>query len=122
MKRETEYNNALDYLGREIPDEKPLAVPVQVRRVSEVDRVRYIVREMMSRQAMDSGEESFDEADDFDVGDDDAMEQPYEAVFEPPVIEGPAVQQDLLSKDNLAVPSPGVDAASPGPSDAPSGA
>lgn len=108
--------NELDERGREICDDTPAAVPVRISRVSEVDRVRYIVREMMSRQAELEGNESFDEADDFDVGDDDFPENPFEPNFEPEVVEGaslsppPARQPDADASEPAGSES-GTDAA-----------
>lgn len=52
-------------------------------RISNVDRVRQIIRHEMFRQQQDSEHESFEEADDFDLPDDEQWVSPYEERFEP---------------------------------------
>lgn len=63
----------------EIPDPNPLEVPL-FRPLSIHEEIKRFVRSEMSRQAQEQGQESFEEADDFDVGDDDEIQSPYEMV------------------------------------------
>lgn len=70
--------------GAEVPDPVPLEPPVGfVRRPSLTEQIRDMVRSEAVRAAAESqGMESFEEADDFSVEDDDPS-TPYEAEFEP---------------------------------------
>lgn len=72
----------LDEKGYEIPDQTPVAVPVRMQRY-ERDHIREIIRQEMSRQAEDQGFETWEESDDFDVGDDFDPISPYEEQFDP---------------------------------------
>lgn len=74
----------IDKQGREVLDPVPMAPPVDLKAPSELDRVRRLIREELSRKAEEHGEETFEEADDFEVGDDYDPTSPYEYEFEPP--------------------------------------
>lgn len=64
-------------------DDTPVAVPLKFKAVeTSTERMRRIIREEMSRAAEDQGHETFEEADDFDVGDDYDPRSPYEMTFE----------------------------------------
>ena len=107
-----------DLLGREIPDEVPVAPPLgYIRQPSMVEHMREMVRsELLRREALSAGFESFDEADDFDVPDEDPLEfsgYEYEAVFEPPVPDRPVRPEDDSPKPAEPAPAP---APSPAPS------
>lgn len=68
-----------DEYGREIPDPRPIAVPANWQRpLSLHDQIKRFIRTEMSRSAEDSGEESFEDADDFDVDEDPDPFSPYE--------------------------------------------
>lgn len=72
--------------GREYPDPRVMATPAKFTKAPSMEeRLRRMVREELSRSAADVGAETFDEADDFDVGDDDEFDpySPYEEVFDP---------------------------------------
>lgn len=61
-----------DERGREIPDQTPVEMPIGYRRpLTMEERMQKYIREEMSRRAADDGMESFEEADDFDVEDED---------------------------------------------------
>lgn len=65
--------------GCEILDDTPVALPVRFKRPeSLVAQVQRLVAGEMSRLAEQAGYESFDEADDFDVGDEDDLRSQYE--------------------------------------------
>lgn len=68
----------IDAQGREVLDDTPIAVPLKFKRQSFIDHIQTLVRQEMSRMALDQGHESFEEADDFDVGDEDWIRTPYE--------------------------------------------
>lgn len=83
--------SSLDDKGREILDTTPIAPPVGFREhPSMVEVIRDMIRsEKLRQQLEDADMETFEEADDFDVGDDDDMDHstPYENDFDPPVRE-----------------------------------
>lgn len=68
-----------DERGREIPDPTPVEVPLRFRGQESTDeRIRRIIRETISRQAAESGWESFDDANDFEVDEDPDPVSQYE--------------------------------------------
>lgn len=59
--------------GRELPDPKPLELPAGMKRPETLqEQIRRMIRSDVSTFATDHGAESFDEANDFDMEDDDA--------------------------------------------------
>lgn len=69
-----------DSRGREIPDNTPMVAPMR-RQPSLTELIRASVREEFSRQAHEAGMETFEEADDFDVDDDEPeLESQYVVV------------------------------------------
>ena len=76
--------SALNSSGHEIPDSVPLAGSLGQRRARSIrDNVVEILRSEKWREAMEeNGEETFEEADDFDVDDDFDPSTPYEEFFE----------------------------------------
>lgn len=79
----------LDEKGREKVDGVPLAPPIGYRKeVSQTERIRNMIRSEHLRMAAElAGKETFEEADDFDVGDDLDPSSPYEVIFDPVDIE-----------------------------------
>lgn len=73
----------LNEKGHEILDETPVSVPFKIQRRSYFDHVREFIRQEVSRNALETGHETFEEADDFDVGDDYDPSSPYEMQFDP---------------------------------------
>ncbi len=75
----------LDENGHEIPDSRPLAVPVGFERPETLaEQVQRLVRGGLSRAAEADGFESFEDAEDFDI--DDEPDDPstiYETHFDP---------------------------------------
>lgn len=68
-----------DSRGWEIPDQTPVARPVGwTAPESLTEQIRRLVRGELSRQAVEAGHESFEEADDFEVGDDFDPQSPWE--------------------------------------------
>lgn len=69
-----------------IPDPTPVAPPLgYTRQPSITERIREMVRSEHLRQAAEAaGVETFEEANDFEVGDDFDPASPYEEVYEPP--------------------------------------
>lgn len=62
-----------DDQGRELPDPKPVALPLGAKRPESItEQIRRLIRGEMSRQAVEEGNESFEEANDFDVDEPDA--------------------------------------------------
>lgn len=71
--------------GSEVPDPVPIAPPVGYVRTKPIrEQLREMVQsEALARAARDSGNETFEEAEDFDVGDDIDPRSPWEEQFEP---------------------------------------
>lgn len=60
----------MDSEGREIPNPNPIVFHLPGQVVTEYDRVRELIARELAFQASVRGEETFDEANDFDVDDD----------------------------------------------------
>lgn len=71
--------------GSEVPDPKPVALPVGFERPESIhDLIRRLVTDPSIRDEMKNAElESFDEADDFDIEDDVMVNSPHEDVYDP---------------------------------------
>lgn len=68
-----------DEFGREIPDNTPVEMPLGLRMPKPLQElIKDIVRHQMSQEAAEEGRETFDEANDFDVEDDEIPASPYE--------------------------------------------
>lgn len=108
-----------DESGSEIPDPNPMQPPVGYnRQPSLAEQIRaMVVSENLRREAEAAGMETFEEADDFDVGDDFEEERhsPYEGNFDPMTpheraalsTQGRDVDKILTPEDvELATPKP----------------
>jgi hypothetical protein len=74
----------LDENGREIPDPRPLRLPAGFKKPETLaEQVQRLVRTHISREAAESGHETFEESEDFDVDDDPDISTPYETFFDP---------------------------------------
>lgn len=76
--------------GKFIPDAVPMAPPIGYKRQpSMVEIVRNMVRsEKLAEEARTAGMETFEESEDFDVGDDgEDLRSGFENDFDPPVSE-----------------------------------
>lgn len=73
-----------DEEGRELMDPTPIAPPIGYRKSPSIsEQIRTMIRsEKLRQEAEEAGYETFEEADDFEVGDFDPK-SPYEEVFEP---------------------------------------
>lgn len=70
--------------GAEMPDPRPMQIPVGFRRPETLaEQVQRLVRTSISRHAEMQGFETFEESEDFDVGDDFDPRTPYETYFDP---------------------------------------
>lgn len=72
--------------GEEIPDPRPVALPVGFKRPQSLqERMKYLLRsEELQRAQERAGIETFDEADDFEVDEQDPLQgTPYEDDFDP---------------------------------------
>lgn len=96
-----------DEHGREILDPTPVAMPVGFKRPPSLDeRIRAFVRTELSRQAAEEGNETFEEADDFDVPDEE--ESPLSRYELTPMQEEAAFgrdRDDLEKEEGPADPS-----------------
>lgn len=67
-----------DYVDRHIqhePETTPVEIPVQGENLNYHDEMRRIVRDELSKQADANEQETFEDADDFDTGDEDPPTQ-----------------------------------------------
>lgn len=78
------HNPKLNKTGAEIHNEPPVAVPANYKRPPTLaEQVRQMCRTHLSRMAQEQGQESWEDADDFEVGDDFDPSSPHELVFDP---------------------------------------
>jgi len=78
-----------DYLGREKPDPRPVEVPIgRGRAESLADQIKRLVRENLSQVAAREGYETLEEADDFDIDDEEGELLTSYEVVELPLVEG----------------------------------
>lgn len=78
-----EYQSKYDANGAELMDSTPISASLRVRPQSEYQRMRALIRQELSMEAAANGLESWEEANDFDVGDDFDPSTPYEEQFDP---------------------------------------
>lgn len=76
----------LNEYGLETPDPTPVAPPVgYIKQPSMFQQMRDLIRsERLAAIAESQGAETFEQADDFDVGEDYDPTSPYEEHFDPP--------------------------------------
>jgi len=89
--------------GHEVLDDTPIALPLRLSRPpSRLEELRSLLN-VVNREALTNGQETFQEADDFNVGDDYDPRSPWEL----------SADQELYVESTLATgtPPPGV----PGP-------
>lgn len=72
-----------DEHGREILDQTPISISVPFQ--TDRDRIREMIRREISQHAQDTGMETFEEANDFEVDNDDSYDpsSPWEEQFDP---------------------------------------
>lgn len=83
------YTKQIGKDGREYGDDTPIAPPVGYKRQpTMVEIIRSQVRDaLLARDLAAQGVETFEEADDFEIGDDYDPSTPYENDFDPPIRE-----------------------------------
>lgn len=100
-----------DTKGREIPDPRPLELaPGSIRPESLQSMMQRLIREQLSRHAVEQGEESFEEANDFDIEDED-FDDPltkYEEMGVEHVNAGESEEGPAISGNASAAESPGL--------------
>jgi len=73
----------LDERGHEVLDPTPMEIPLGFKRPPTLqEQIRQLIRTEMSQNAKGKGMETFEEADDFEVGDDFDPSSPYELNFD----------------------------------------
>lgn len=89
-------------------DDTPVSVPVKFNRPPSLhEQIKSLIRREVSQTAVNSGMESFEEADDFEVGDDYDPQSPYEAIFDPETLdknEAEAVSEFLKQRREQTSP------------------
>jgi len=72
--------------GEEILDTTPVSIPVSIKPPMPLnERIKQMIRYEASLYAQQNGQETFDEADDFEVGDKEDFHSPWEENFDPQV-------------------------------------
>lgn len=95
-----------DDRGRQIPDQRPVEVPLELRRpLSIQEEIKRFVRQELSRRAEASALETFEESDDFELDDeDDVPATQYELILVPePGDVDPSIPFAKPAKPNEAV-------------------
>lgn len=89
----------LDENGHELLDSTPIALPLDAKRPETLaQQIQRLVRTHISREAEEAGLESFEDAEDFDVGEEDFdPSSPYEEIFDP--VLGRAITVDEFRKN-----------------------
>lgn len=102
-----------DEKGRQIPDTTPVAVPLAYRGGQTMeDRLRMFIRAQLSQHAAEAGHETFEEASDFDVPDEEELIlSPYEIPEGQPDGPGGIPEADPAPPD----PAPAPPAPAPAP-------
>lgn len=108
MIEERPTSSTLDENGHEIPDSRPLMPALKLKREpSLAERIRQMVRsDRLAEEARNAGHETFEEADDFEVGDDYDPESPYEMDFDPRPQAAPPQAEPAKQPDSGANPEP----------------
>lgn len=93
----------LDEHGHEVVSNVPEAPPLGWKRQpTMVDHIREMVRsERLRQEAAEAGAETFEEAEDFEIGDDLDPTSPYEAEFEP--LSSVKARKDIADKEEEIV-------------------
>lgn len=98
----------LDEKGREIVSPLPMEPPVGYRKQpSMVEIIREQIRSaQLAQWAEQQGYETFEEADDFEIGDDFEPHSPWENDFDPPISELTKAGQAAIKAREAASPPP----------------
>lgn len=109
--------HSLNSNGHEVVDNTPMAPPVGYKHVpSMVDIIRAQIRaEKLRLEAEEAGLETFDEADDFEVGDDYDPTSPYEEQFEPVAVPPSAATTGAAAAPAAGEAAPAAAATPPAP-------
>jgi len=96
----------LDEKGREIVSPLPMEPPLGYKRQPTMVEIirQQIQSEHLARDLAAQGVETFEEADDFEVGDDYEPSSPWENEFDPPISELTKAGQEELKKREAAPP------------------
>lgn len=100
---------AHDQKGREIPDPRPMEMPLGMSKPESMeDMIRRFVRQEASRAASAEGMETFEEADDFDIDDDEPDAYPTQYMVPEVGPDGPETLDGLgqAKPDPEFVPEP----------------
>jgi len=105
----------LDEKGREILDGRPMEPPVGYNpQPSLMDKIRKMVHDAQIQRDLDkAGAETFDEANDFDVGDDYDPSSPWEQYYEPTPFESFIAEKEQALKAEPPREPPSGGAAQP---------
>ena len=72
-----------DKHGRQKPDPTKIEVPLEFQAPPSMrDQIREVFAQELSKVASENGQETFEEADDFDIPEDDAFDQEFASKYE----------------------------------------
>ena len=95
--------------GHEVLDDTPIALPLRLSRPpSRLEELRSLLN-VVNREALTNGQETFEEADDFNVGDDYDPRSPWELSADQELYE-----QSAVATGTPAFPVPGSSGGNPG--------
>lgn len=111
-----------DKEGREHPDPTPVAMPIGFEKPESLEeKIRRLTRNEAAIMAQARGQETFEEADDFDVEDDEGLPgSPWENEFDPEMIGAGRRREFQEEKPTSEAAGKGEDPKSPPPADGPS--
>lgn len=97
-------SSKLDENGHELLDTTPVEMPLGFQHPEPLEeRIRRLIRTSVSQQAVENGAETFEEADDFDIPDDDSDPvTPFEMDFDPTLGKEVSPQMVLENRDHYA--------------------
>lgn len=98
--RELGVEKSFDKRGREVSDSTPVEVPLNFKRPETIqEQIKRMVRQELSQVAAAAGAETFQEADDFDVEEEDDPVSRYEMT---------PMQEEAIARDasDLETPPP----------------
>lgn len=102
--------------GQEIPDDTPIVIHIKNRRIAKFDDVRAFIRAELSNAARMAGEETFEEANDFDIdGDPIDPSTPYEYSADQELADLETLRDYPKRSAPEPSPPPAQDALEPGP-------
>lgn len=84
----------IDKDGREVPDPRPLTVHVDFRPLTLQEQIARLMQAELSRRAAAKGHETFEEANDFEVDEENFQEPPVQTQYT-------QMEEEFITRDQL---------------------